>query len=150
MSVHAVTKFNILSSLSVSWKLKSSNVENYWKFVSKTKFGLSSEPTVPDICKFIAKVSKTGFILDASRNERARIVHTSKNIEVVAKSMRINVEFLKTLTSWCWKMLTHTLSHNFDVFGCTHYTSTLLSYVKWRIRLRWILQRDLGILPNNV
>ena len=53
-------------------------LENYFQNKRKCREG----PTLPDICKFIAKFRQTSFIVDALRRESAPIERTLQKISV--------------------------------------------------------------------
>ena len=51
----------------------------------RTKFGGREGPTVPGICKFIAKGRETGLIVEEPRRERARI---PQELNILRTSLR--------------------------------------------------------------
>ena len=100
MSFYSVTKFSILSQLNVinrftleqSWGLLEIYFRNMHENAQKcyTKFDRKEGLTVSAIHKFVAKVPKSGLIVDAPKWESAHTVRSPENIEVVTESLREN------------------------------------------------------------
>ena len=79
---------------------------------------------MPGICKFIAKVRETGFIVNTPRRDHARTVLTPENIEALFDSVR------ESLIN-----ITHHRSHELNISR----TSLLLNF-----------EKDLGMTPYKV
>ena len=80
---------------------------------------------MPSIRKFIAKVQETGFIVNATRRERARTVRTPENIKAVAESV---LENSSTSTRHC--------SHEWNILCYIKFCQNILV---WRLtQFNWL------------